>query len=397
MTAGNGRSPRSGGSARWRGAVAGFVPTLAIALLFALGGTTASPGEVAVSLALVAAIATAAGWLAGPLVAAERRILVAAFGYAIALIAMTGLLSIAQGVSDAFGANGLDPVAILTAAIGRAAYALVGTAYLILPAIVLGLAWSLAARGLMRLGGSRHDAGDPAGHGSTTAGDAPPNRRPARDPRRLGLGAAGIIAGYALVVGAISAGAIGLQGSTEFEPPHAVPRPIFLAILLMLPALVAGIGAVRRSRPVLIAAGVLCLGQSLIAFSGVTIPFVVPAYLLLAIGGQGLGIETSRRAVAGGVFVVLLGIAAWVAPFAMTETICWLARTGADGAVVYTRIPVTDTFTLDSGDLASGCDGGDLTVQGVGLAAVLGIGAVAIAALASTRSSTSETAPERID
>jgi hypothetical protein len=81
----------------------------------------------------------------------------------------------------------------------------------------------------------------------------------------------------------------------------------------------------------------------------------------------------------------------------MTETICWLARTGADGAVVYTRIPVTDTFTLDSGDLASGCDGGDLTVQGVGLAAVLGIGAVAIAALASTGSSTSETAPERID
>lgn len=324
--------------ARWRGALAGLVPALAIALLFALGGTAASPAQVAVSLGLVTAIAVTAGWLAGPLAARQpRRLLVAAFGYAIALIATTALLSIAQGAADAIVVGGLDPVAILTAVIGRAAVALAGTAYLIIPALVLGGAWSLAARGLMRLEGSHHDPGYPAGHRSITAGRAPATLRPARDPRRLGLGAAAIIAGYALVVAAIAAGAIADGGPGGFGPPQAVPRPLLLAALFMLPAAVAVIGSIRRSRPLLVAAGAICLGQSFIAFSGVTIPFVVPALLLLALGAADSGIETSRRAVVGGVFVVILGIAAWVAPFALSETTCWVARTGPDGTVVYVQ------------------------------------------------------------
>ena len=223
---------------------------------------------------------------------------------------------------------------------------------------------------------------------------ATPDRRPARDPRRLGLGAAGIIAGYAFVIGAISAGAGGLTGGSEFAPPQVVPRPLLLIALGLLPATIAAIGALRRSRPVLIAAGLLCLGQALISFSGVTIPFIVPAFLLLAIGIQDSGTETPWRAVVGGVFVVVLGIAAWVAPFALTETTCWVARTGADGAVVYVRTPVPENATLDAGggqvglqlnpgDLASGCGSGVLTVQGAGLAAVFEIGALALAALAS--------------
>ncbi len=143
-------------SPRVRGALAGLLPTLAIALLIAVGGTTETPAEVATSLALVALIAMAAGWIAGPLAAGEpRRLLVGSFGYAIALLAMTALLSIAQGVGDAIGADGLDAVAILTAVVGRAVYALAGAAYLILPAIVLGAAWSVAAWGMTRLVRSR--------------------------------------------------------------------------------------------------------------------------------------------------------------------------------------------------------------------------------------------------
>jgi hypothetical protein len=221
-----------------------------------------------------------------------------------------------------------------------------------------------------------------------------PGRRPARDPRRLGLGAAGIIAGYALVLGAISAGVGGLTDGGEFAPPEVVPRPFVLVALGMLPAVLAAIGALRRSRPVLIAAGLLCLGQAFISFSGVTIPFVVPAFLLLALGLQDSGTETSWRAMVGGVFVVALGIGAWVAPFASTETTCWVARTGADGAVVYVRTPVPEGASfgfsggqvglqMAPGDLAAGCGGGELTVQGAGLAAVFEIGAVALAALAS--------------
>lgn len=143
---------------RQRGALAGTIPTLAIALLFAIGGTTATATatDVVTSLALVALIAVVAGWVAGPLAAGEsRRLLVAALGYAIALIAATASLSIVQGVGDAIGVDGIDAVSILAAMAGRAAYATAATLYLILPAIVLGAAWSLAAWELTRLTRSR--------------------------------------------------------------------------------------------------------------------------------------------------------------------------------------------------------------------------------------------------
>lgn len=138
---------------RWRGALAGLVPALAIALLFATG-TAATPIQVAISLGLVTLITTSAGWLAGPLAAHEpRRLLVAAIGYAIALIAVNALLAILQAAVDAVATHGLDPIAVLTTIFGRAAVALIATAYLMLPALAAGAAWSLLARGLMRLDG----------------------------------------------------------------------------------------------------------------------------------------------------------------------------------------------------------------------------------------------------
>jgi hypothetical protein len=221
-----------------------------------------------------------------------------------------------------------------------------------------------------------------------------PDRRPARDPRRLGLGAAAIIAGYALFIAALLAGLVGDLGSDGFGPPETVPRPILLGALLLLPAAVAVIGAVRRSPPILIAAGVLCLAQSFISFAGVSLPFLVPALLLLGLGASRSPTDPARRAMVGGLLVVALGIAAWVAPFAMTETSCWVASAGADGRPVYAPIPVRAGADADAGggqvelglqptDLGSGCDGGALTAQGAALATVFAIGAVAVAALAS--------------
>jgi len=216
-----------------------------------------------------------------------------------------------------------------------------------------------------------------------TTDPALPGRSRDRDPRRSGLGAAGIIAGYAVVVGAISAGWIGDLGGDQSSPPQAALRPLLLVGLFLLPAVVAAIGAIRRSRPLLIAAGVLTLGQSFIAFTGVTIPFVVPAILLIALGADGRGTTATRRSMIGALAVVVLGIAAWIVPFALSETTCWIARSGPEGTIVYSQMPVTDTSTLAPGDLAAGCDGGSFTLQGVGLAAVLGIGAAAMAVLAS--------------
>jgi hypothetical protein len=220
----------------------------------------------------------------------------------------------------------------------------------------------------------------------------PPGTRPTRDPRRLGLGAAAIIAGYALVVAGISAGIIGNLVDDQIGPPEAVPRPVFLAALFMLPAAIAAIGAIRRSRPLFIAGGFLCVGQSVIAFSGITLPFLVPGFLLLTLGAGGREETTPARAVVGGLAVVLLGIAAWVAPFTLTETTCWVARIGSDGATVYAQTPATDTFTLGPSEVAAGCDGGQISIQGAGIAAVLGIGAVAMAALSSMPPSTDRSA-----
>ncbi|HEX5451126.1 MAG TPA: hypothetical protein VFW86_01940, partial [Candidatus Limnocylindrales bacterium] len=84
------RGWRTEGSSKRRsrsiGAAAGLIPASLIALLFAYSGSAAPPSEIAVSLGLVAVIATSAGWLAGPLTGGPRRFLVATIGYAIAVI-----------------------------------------------------------------------------------------------------------------------------------------------------------------------------------------------------------------------------------------------------------------------------------------------------------------------
>ena len=197
-----------------------------------------------------------------------------------------------------------------------------------------------------------------------------------RDPRRLGLGAAAIIAGYACVVGLISANA----GSGDLGPPAFMPRPLVLAGLLMIPAAIAAVGAWHRSRTLLVIAGVMCLFQSFISFAGVALPFLVPAGLLISLGVSGR--ETApRRAALGGLAVIGLWIGAWVATFVLTETVCWVARAGADGGLVYSQIPVTDSYTMGLGEVAQGCDGGVVSPAGVALAAILAIGAIAVAEL----------------
>lgn len=142
--------------ARARGAVAGLAPTLVFVGIFAFGGSSEGSTQVAISLSLVGLIAMSAGWVAGPLAAGpRRRLLVGAIGYALAFIAATATLSLVQAAWDAIAAQGFDPFAIATAILGRALVALAGTAYLILPALGLGLAWSVAARWLMQVGRPR--------------------------------------------------------------------------------------------------------------------------------------------------------------------------------------------------------------------------------------------------
>jgi len=206
--------------------------------------------------------------------------------------------------------------------------------------------------------------------------------------RRLGFVLAAAIAALAVAIAVYPLVQPG--GPGEYRWPGIIPRPIIIAALLGLPAGLAAIAAFRGSRPIFMAAGVVCLLQSIVgALSGVTLGFLIPGILLLVLGLDRTSVAppgtTRRRAWLASVLVVGLGIAAWIAPFANTETVCWTAQRGADCNPVYTRIPETDTLGVGTGDLASGCDGGTFTLEGLLLAGVLGIGALAIAGLAASQ------------
>jgi hypothetical protein len=205
------------------------------------------------------------------------------------------------------------------------------------------------------------------------------------NPQRRGLGF--VLAASIAVLAALIAALPLIQegyGSGQLTGPAIVPRPVVIALLLALPAALAAVAAVRGSRPIFIAAGVLCLLQSFVSFGGATLGFLIPALLLIVLGVEGGSTpRTPRRALLAGVLVIGLGIAAWIAPFATSETVCWVARAGPEGKPIYTIIPNSDTLTVRLDDLGSGCDGGTFTLQGLMLGGVVWIGAVAVAGLVS--------------
>jgi hypothetical protein len=250
--------------------------------------------------------------------------------------------------------------------------------------------------------------------------------------RALGLLAAGIAGACALLLGVVASAA----GSTSI--PGEIPRGVVLASLLGAPAVVGALGAISGRRVLLVAAGILCLCLSVLAFSGVTLILLVPALLflrasvldtadrparqapnplrllalvalavpvallavsrlgifgllpLVAFGGlaAGLGRNGALRArprdALVGFVVVGLVLGATYAAFAFTQTVCWNARQTPTG-LVYERIPVTDEsgpIGGETGIVASGCSSGEPTIEGTALVGVLLIGAVAISAVA---------------
>ena len=266
----------------------------------------------------------------------------------------------------------------------------------------------------------------------------------ARSTRPGGLLAAGIAAACALGLGLVAA------ANQSPGPPAAVPWPVVFGALLVAPAVIGALGAVSGRRSLLVAAGVLCLVQSVIAFSGVTLVFLVPAVLFLRaavapaptpapprpakpvqVGRWGalvaLAIPVAlllvlnvgifgivglvalaalapafrRRAAPRlnvadlliGIAVVGLVIAALYSALANTQTVCWNARS-TPGGIVYERIPAQDEgpVEISSGIVSSGCAGGQPTFEGKALTAVLLIGAIAVAAQAARTSRVSPTA-----
>jgi hypothetical protein len=363
------------------GAIAGLAPALLVAILFVAFGSPAPTREFILPLVGITVLAVVAGWLVGPLAKGSFRAdLTALVTYSL----VSALIYLPVGaVGSAWNQTTTSGTPDLMASAGTVAglllYGLLYAPFWAVFVAPFALVWVGSVR-VLRLGGPSipPELAEPHEPGRA-------NQFRAARPRRLSLITAAIIALYGLFVALIPL----LQQDHGTTPPWAIDRPIALFGLFAVPAVVAGIGAVRGARPLLIAAGVACLLQAYISFSGVTLGFIVPAAVLLWLGAAERWSPeeptASRAMLLAVIAIVGLTIAAWVALFALTEPRCWAASQAADGTITVVEVQATNTMLYGSSEIPSGgggCSSAELTIQGMGVSAVLAIGAIALAAAA---------------
>ena len=173
---------------------------------------------------------------------------------------------------------------------------------------------------------------------------------------------------------------IALGPVSSLEPPETIPRWLVLGILIALPAVVGWIGLRRADAALLVAAGFACL--PLMFMSIATFPLLIPAVLFIASATQARQRPRPATALAG-VLIVGLVVASLTALLTTTETRCWLAFETAGGGYVYRDATADEAEGPiggpGGGPIAAGCAGGALTLDGIALAALLGVGSVALA------------------
>jgi hypothetical protein len=390
-------SPRPTGILRRRGpraigAIAGLVPAaLAILLLGFLGALSGRFESLAAALGLAAA-AVAIGWLVGPIARGSAKSDMAAllgytFSAAVAYLIVATVISVSTFVP--LGGE-RTPLTWVADALARFGYGLLYVPFWAAFVSPLALLWVIAMRVLRR---RARFAPVPA---ATPAVVTRTRRRAFGSirPRRVVLLAVAVVLGYGPFVALLP-----LMLYDEPRPPWSYERPIALFGLLGVPAVVATIGAVRGVRTLVVAAGVLCIMQAYVAFSGVTIGFVVPGLLLLVLGSSErwpTAPRVTRATLLGGIAVIVLTVGAWIALLGLTAPRCYAFHETADGTRVYIEVPTAgrisvgdDGSTHGSGSVSiagsgEGCSSAELTPQGIGTAATLAIGAIAIAGLAAS-------------
>lgn len=249
----------------------------------------------------------------------------------------------------------------------------------------------------------------------------------------------GLLGAAVQVILAALLGGIANGASAFPNPPEAVPRGLAIGLLYAVPAVIGALGAIGSRRSVLGAAAIASTVGSVLAFSGVTLIFLVPAVLFAgAAGATGSAPSTpsrplwrlalfsalavpvvilavlrfgifvipaivllvlifeaargSARASLGnrlagvGLAVVIGGLvigSGWTL-FSMTETRCWRAYQTPSG-IEYRTAPEGEggEIRLGQEEIAGGCDSGELTPRGAALAALLALGAIGLAAFAS--------------
>ena len=357
------------------GGIAGLAPAALVAVLFVGTGSVAMPG-IAAALAGITVAAMAVGWIVAPLATGSLRgDLKAVIAYALASYLPYLLVGSLRTYFETTPGAAPDFLGRTQLAASEFLYGLLYLPFWAAFLTPFAVVWVLAVRVLRRRAGLGR-SGPPPSIGSGRS-----NQLGTIRPRRIALIAAAIVLLYGLVVSVLP-----LVINNDPRPPWWIYRPIALFGLFAVPAVVGGIGAVRGARPLLVAAGVMCLLQAFIAFSGVTVGFVLPGTVLLLVGAGEKSpgeVPPTRAAMFAGGAVIVLTIGAWVSLLGLTEARCYAVSAAGDGSFVYREVPATDTEingpALIVGE-GGGCGSAELTVQGMGGSATLAIGAIVLAA-----------------
>lgn len=208
-------------------------------------------------------------------------------------------------------------------------------------------------------------------------------------PARPRFGLYGVALQLALALGLVIF--VLVVGSDRVGPSDHVPRGLALGLLFAVPGVIAALG-VRAGRPsLLIAAVVMDMAGVMLSFA--TLVFVVPAGFFVAqVAATARGplhAGPATRAALVGLALVGLVVGAGVVLLTSTESRCWTAYSTPGGTEYrfspYVGNGVQVSVPLDA--IASGCDTGVLTARGEATAAVLTLGAIALAGLAGRRRS----------
>lgn len=202
---------------------------------------------------------------------------------------------------------------------------------------------------------------------------------------------------FAARLGAITqvlfGGILGIVASFGFEPGF-LPRGVVLFLVFAIPGLVGWLGVERRRPALLIAAGLTSFVGAFVAFSGVTLIFLLPALLLIA-GAVRVEATAPPKARASILSALGRGLAAWAivatlvgggtAALLLTDDACWVEYEVANGPRIQILPYSTGEMTVPPGATGMSCSTGIISARGVALGGALWLGALVLAERSSRR------------
>lgn len=173
-----------------------------------------------------------------------------------------------------------------------------------------------------------------------------------------------------------------------------IPRGVVLLVLYSLPGVVGLVGVASRRPALLVAAALISFVGSFIAFSGVTLIFIVPAAMLL-VGAVQIAVHGRPDPTEGwlarflqvglAAAIVVLVIGAGASALLVTDSGCWTEYRTDLGVRIETGPYSTGEMEVPAGATMTGCSTGLISLRGVGLGGLLGSAALGLALVVARR------------